>query len=295
MSVPDPTIRVALDPTNPGQFFACCGLLELADRLWSGAEGWFADGTLCLQPLDGEIQAEASSARLIDQLARCRVTNAMPEDKVRRLDQLSGMKSKERDADETLKAEKKALDSIRRESPILLHAPFNLRIDWFLDKQAGGSRFKTWAGQQSVIDITEGMHRPLLAGAWSKTPPNEWLRRSDSIDSLPFYFDSGLSGQGAALDAGFSFDPLGFNMPSRPVLELAAFVGLQRFRPSPVPGVNLYRYDLWPIPLLPSAAAAAASGAAPVAGARRFEFRLLYRTDYLKSFLPAQPHRGEAP
>ncbi|TWW08183.1 hypothetical protein E3A20_26890, partial [Planctomyces bekefii] len=24
---------VNVDPTNPGQFFACCGLLELADRL----------------------------------------------------------------------------------------------------------------------------------------------------------------------------------------------------------------------------------------------------------------------
>ena len=30
------SIRIAVDPTNPGQFFACCGLLELADRLWSG-------------------------------------------------------------------------------------------------------------------------------------------------------------------------------------------------------------------------------------------------------------------
>ena len=42
MSDPTPSIMVAVDPTNPGQFFACCGLLELADRLWPGAEGWFA-------------------------------------------------------------------------------------------------------------------------------------------------------------------------------------------------------------------------------------------------------------
>ena len=31
-----PTIRVNVDPTNPGQFFACCGLLELADRTVEG-------------------------------------------------------------------------------------------------------------------------------------------------------------------------------------------------------------------------------------------------------------------
>ena len=39
MSDPIPSITVAVDPTNPGHFFACCGLLELADRLWPGAEG----------------------------------------------------------------------------------------------------------------------------------------------------------------------------------------------------------------------------------------------------------------
>ena len=43
MSDPSPSITVTVDPTNPGQFFACCGLLELADRLWPGAEGWFAE------------------------------------------------------------------------------------------------------------------------------------------------------------------------------------------------------------------------------------------------------------
>ena len=41
MTYPEPSITVKVDLTNPGQFFACCGLLELADRLWPGAEGWF--------------------------------------------------------------------------------------------------------------------------------------------------------------------------------------------------------------------------------------------------------------
>src|SRR6059058_2715350 len=43
-----PSIRVNVDVTNPGQFFACCGLLELADRLWPGAEGWFEKGKFCV-------------------------------------------------------------------------------------------------------------------------------------------------------------------------------------------------------------------------------------------------------
>jgi CRISPR-associated protein Csx14 len=37
------TMRVNVDVTNPGQFFACCGLLELVDRLWPGPEGWFEE------------------------------------------------------------------------------------------------------------------------------------------------------------------------------------------------------------------------------------------------------------
>jgi len=41
MSQPASNIKVKIDTTNPGQFFACCGLLELADQLWPGAEGWF--------------------------------------------------------------------------------------------------------------------------------------------------------------------------------------------------------------------------------------------------------------
>src|ERR1700674_5186540 len=53
---------VNVDPTNPGQFFACCGLLELADRLWGGAEGWFADGKF--QIASGGTLAETLDALL---------------------------------------------------------------------------------------------------------------------------------------------------------------------------------------------------------------------------------------
>src|SRR5205814_1060536 len=43
------SIHVPVDPTNPGQFFACCGLLELADRLWPGSEGWFSNEQFCVE------------------------------------------------------------------------------------------------------------------------------------------------------------------------------------------------------------------------------------------------------
>ncbi|HEX2824753.1 MAG TPA: hypothetical protein VHP37_00290 [Burkholderiales bacterium] len=34
-------IRLEVDLTNPGQFFGCCGVFELAQRLWPGATAYF--------------------------------------------------------------------------------------------------------------------------------------------------------------------------------------------------------------------------------------------------------------
>jgi CRISPR-associated protein Csb3 len=186
--------------------------------------------------------------------------------------------------------EKADLGELWERERLFLGPPFCLWLDWWADEQAGGGRFKTWAGKQFVIDIARGMQRQVATGGYETLSAVELLSHQGPPDSLPFNFDSGLSGQGAALDAGFSLDALSFKIPPRPLLELAAFVGLQRFRPTPVREENLYRFDLWPTPLLPPAAAAAACGIVAVAGTRRYQFRLLFRTKYLKSFLPAQPY-----
>jgi CRISPR-associated protein Csb3 len=282
-------IRVPVDPTNPGQFFACCGLLELADRLWPGTEGWFEvpASSFCLRP--GATTPETAAERLIDEVARCRLANTMTAQQLDRLEALSAMKAKDREKAPGLDDEKKALEKLRREAPILLHSPFDLRIDWFLDERAGGSRFKTWAGQQSVLDIARAMKRPLEAGGWRLLPPHRWFTETTDDDDLPFNFDSDLGGQASALDIGFSLDPLGMSPRARPLIELAAFVGLQRFRPLADPGENRYTFALWPDPLTPEVAAVAACGLLAVPGSQPYQFRLLYRTKYLKSFLPAQP------
>jgi CRISPR-associated protein Csb3 len=300
VSAPNPTIRVALDPTNPGQFFACCGLLELADRLWAGAEGWFDfNPTAFYLRVTGQ-NVDASPATLIGELGRCRLANTMTEEQVRRLDELSDMKAKEREKAPGLDGEKKALERLWREAPIVLYAPFDLQIDWFLDDRAGGSRFKTWAGQQSVIDIATAMMRPIADGRWSGVSPDQWLGLPAGDDSLPFNFDSDLGGQASAIDVGFSMDPLKSIDPvrmrirTRPLVELGAFVGLQRFRPFAVPGENRYQFWLWPDPLPPEVACAVACGMVSLPGSQGYEFRLLYRTKYLKSFLPAIPTRGDA-
>ena len=280
-------IRVAVDPTNPGQFFACCGLLELADRLWPGAEGWFEKREFC-------IACAGTAKDFIEALTGSVLTNTMTPEQCTRLAELSQMRARTA----VLEIEKKKLEGLTREAPIRLHHPFDVTLDWFADTRAGGSRFKTWAGQQSVSKISESMKNAIRTPAFPATSPDRWLTYSASECGLPFNFDSDLGGQGGALDIGFSFDPLAGNAATRiessarPFLELMAFVGLQRFRPRPIEKENRYLYCAWDRPLPIAIAAPAASGLLPMPGAPLFEFRLLYRTKYLKSFLPAIPFTG---
>ena len=76
-------------------------------------------------------------------------------------------------------------------------------------------------------------------------------------------------------------------------MELLAFIGLQRFRPRELAGQNRFIYVAWQSPMPPSVAACLASDAIPIPSRAVYEFRLLYRTKYLKSFLPAIPFQGE--
>jgi CRISPR-associated protein Csb3 len=283
------TIRVRVDPTNPGQFFACCGLLELADRLWRGAEGWFEDSGCGfeLRPLSA---AHVATDDLLLQAVRCPLSNTMTDAQLGRREVLSAIPKKCRSP--ALEAEKARLDGIWRESPLILGQPFSILLDWFLDDRAGGSDLKTWAGQQSVVDIARSMQSAANLVS-HELAPEQWLSARANNDSLPFNFDSDLGAVGSALDVGFSFDPLkGVNVQTRPVIEFTAFLGLQRFRPRRMNAENRYRYETWTQPLEPSVAQMAASGLLHTKEATIWEFNLLYRTKYLKSFLPSQPTGG---
>lgn len=283
-----PALRISLDRSNPGQFFACCGFLELADRLWHGAEGWFDSDCFCIQ---AGAAGESAAQELISRLARCPLETTLEPLDVQVLEEFG--KRKKRDLSAVEEAEKKRLENLRREAPLRLGEPFHLRLDWWLDDRSGGSRFKTWAGLQSVIDIARAMKKPVEDGEWSGLGPEAWLSHAAG-EGLPFHFDSNFGPQSAPLDVGFSLDPLGMGMSIRPMIEFAAFVGLQRFRPRTIHGQNRHLYTLWRTPLLPCVASAAASATLRVPDWPTFEFSLLYRTKYLKSFLPAQIYRDAA-
>ncbi len=79
MKHPAPNITIPVDCTNPGQFFACCGLFELADRRWPQAE-------LCahFEPQRFVITADDSACsldRLLQEFASTQCDQLDPEDR----------------------------------------------------------------------------------------------------------------------------------------------------------------------------------------------------------------------
>lgn len=129
MKTRSPSITIPVDLTNPGQFFACCGLLELADRLWLGTEGWFeGEHFLVIGP------PECSLRSLLGKLAEATIDNTMTPIERERLEKLSSMKKREREAILGLEDERKSLESLRRELPIALSGTIEFRVDWFCDQ-----------------------------------------------------------------------------------------------------------------------------------------------------------------
>ncbi len=261
MNLPEPSIRVNVDPTNPGQFFACCGLLELADRLWPGAEGWFAaDGREFRIAWDGE--QRGTLGKLLAKLAAAKLEPLDPDDGAT--------------------------------SPLRLPLERPIVLDWWHDTRSGGKELKLWAGKMYVVVIARAMHAaiPRAAAKGSQLLNHrELLPDPDNPKKtvIPFYFDARRASGATNLDIGFSLDVQGIDAPTYPAVEFLCLIGLQRFRPSPAG--DGYSYRLWFRPHPPATAAALASGA--VGSGKAYLFRLLKRTTYMKGFLPAQPLRGD--
>jgi len=262
------TIAVPVDVTNPGQFFACCGLLELAARIWPGARGRFDRHQFLIE---GDAGPDVSLSTLLEQFRRCPFTAETADDP---------------DDDSTEGSAQ----------PMTLGPPFNLLLNWWDEKS-----LKTWAGSMNASLIFIAMraavdpecldpfndlrvvHDPPSAMDSAKKPKKPEKRE-------PFYFDCRRGGSAKSLDVGFSVDGVGMTSATCPAVESLCLVGLQRFRPSRASSPRVFDYWTWRRPLPPLHAAAAVCGALPLLTERRFRFENAFRSDQRKhkGFLPAQ-------
>ncbi len=279
---------VNVDVTNPGQFFACCGLLELAHRLWPGAEAWFDLGKnefRLVVPSD-----EATFAELIDRIGRCAIEGLTAEEQTK-LDELEKEKRKLRkenrklsDAEERRRIE---LGRQAREGRLFLK-DFCLTLDWW---QQDGTP-ATWAGRQEIGKIAraarDGIAQCMKRGCALNDILNwqlvlrmrrEYQSRSGLDKKVePFYFDARRYVH--PLDEGFSLDVQGAETAADPATEFLCLIGLQRFRPRPSSSSKwAFEYCTWGHPLAVQQAAAVTACLVKLPGNRRFCFTMQFRDD----------------
>lgn len=255
------TFHVRVDVTNPGQFFAACGLLELASRVEPRVQGAFERDRFTV---GGAIALDALIATLNGARLDAEVTGGGAE----------GDMDEGDDSD----------DAVDRSAPLTLGRPFGLRLDWWLDRASGGRDLKVWAGTMNNVRIATAMFAALRApefrdealfdvGQIVYDPENPTKKKKVE----PFYFDARRAPNAHSRDVGFSPDALDLRTTAFPAVEFLCLVGLQRFRPKPI-GRRLFNYCTWPQSLPIELAAPIVAGAVSVPGAQVYQFENWFRT-----------------
>ncbi len=249
MNYPAADITLDVDLRNPGQFFACCGVLELAGRRWPGSEAWFAaaPGGATFHVTTGS----GTSEPLAD-LVRALLCSDTPLVTV---------------------AQDKGIDDIQADRrPVMLMAPFDLRLDWWQYSYGDGdkSELKVWAGQQ-----TPERNLTALQDIWRRinaARPDETGSRALFAQRWPeagMGFDPSSSWK--AIDVGFSPDEQQINVLTSPSVEILAAIGLQRCRPERLGEKGRhFVYRAWADPVETMVAPAALAGAVRTLSTHRF-------------------------
>jgi CRISPR-associated protein Csx14 len=256
-SQPEAGIRLRVDPTNPGQFFACCGLLELADRLFGPAEGWFEDGVFLVGP-------RCDLHQLLSALV------GEEPDEVARL--ASGLSVKPLVAPLYLRL------GPGEHTRMMLDAWMAIRVERGEIVATGNPPWNFWSGQQTSLRIWMSLRDALSKQLGRLGHEGENLFQQRVPLSGRFGFDPGAAWN--ALDAGFSPNEQKIDVASSPAVELLAAIGVQRFRPSLSENRESFDYNTWRIPLSPLVAAMAASGLSTPLAAVRYRGRVVRRGSY---------------
>lgn len=241
---PQPTITIDVDLRNPGQFFACCGLLELAHRVFGCKSlGWFNRSQFFLSIPNHS--SNTANQILLDTLKSIQFTAVLP-----------------------------TTDKEYSGSPIIvnLSGKCDIRVDWWL-KIVDNNSLRTWGNGTSYKlllslrdecvkcgDIKSGISLTCkMTGRLSVDPRSSWT----------------------ALDAGFSPNDQSFTVATYPMVEFLAGIGLQRNRP--VLRKKRWWYTAWKSPL-PSQLTPSAAGILPSSEKIKYSFELAARGQMTRYF-----------
>lgn len=231
-----PDICINLDPCNPGQFYACCGLIELFGLQGiQGRSHFEVDGLL---PHKATFviasEAEVDTVKMVAALADATC------EAVQRSVRKSGKQIS------TEASEQAAKDST---APVAVYLEAQkVTLDWWMNEfWDESSHLKLWAGNQSSLQIFAKFCRLL-----PKEIDPERLFEFSTMAQGPFGVDPRSAWN--ALDLGSSLNEQK-NKAVRvyPAVEVLAAIGLQGFRPKGSRKTGL-GYCLW-LSLLPAAVA----------------------------------------
>ena len=245
---------LALDPANPGHYFACCGLFELASRLHPEATAYFNGNRFI-------INAPTTLTNLLSIIKKARITMLDP------------------------------LDATA--SPLYIVEPFCLRIDWWKNTTPATNALKVWAGKMEASRISKAMQQAIDVSVGERVLFDLRIA-FDVLDPTkkvePFYFDANRGPNSDSRDVGFSPNDLGLETLASPAVEFLCLVGLQRGTPHPA-GNRQFDYHLWADPIPTSILAAAVNGLIQPEDHSAYRFESWYRTSQRKhkAFLTAKP------
>ncbi len=240
-------LEVILDPLNPGQFFACCGLFETIVLEEPHALARFElDAS---RPRAAQFSV-STSIELKSVLARLRGANAEFPDK---------------EVEAAIRPATISYNGIRME------------LDWWLDpfREKSGN-LKCWAGQVTTANLFSEL-LPML----DETSQGADLFNRPRMAKAKFGVDPRSAWN--ALDFGFSPNEHGADAATFPAVEVLAAIGLQGFRPKADrrDGVT---YALWQEPLPAAVARVAFRAPWPGLPRREFDFSIAKRGQSYKYF-----------
>jgi CRISPR-associated protein Csb3 len=249
-----PNLEIPIDPINPAQFYACCGLVELFDLF--GAETLSRFEVNRRMPRWGNFVLESAHPLNLNQLLGTLQTASYTV------------------LDTTEEAIKPVLVGFSAHGK-------ELELNWWLDEvREESADTKCWAGQVTSRKIFQELPKLLPSSA---TPGR--LFSMPCSTSTRFGVDPRSAWN--ALDFGSSPNEQGKEAATFAAVEVLAAFGLQGFRPV-VEARNEVAYHMWRIPL-PRAVARvfAACGIEGIAGERAV-FQIARRGQSYKYFTYAE-------
>jgi CRISPR-associated protein Csb3 len=302
---------IPVDLTNPGQVFACLGLMEAAEVLLCDAEGGFdwsdeTDVRFVLHAIGKENPFE----NVLEFLAEVEPTRWGPigyADPPPKKDKDGGEEDidEDDDTDETAPASAAtplelsitfpAKTGDRMALPIRFgggNRPVVELGHW--TDEAGRNNFKLYAGNRSADAIARAMLKGVRAKPRKKQQANGksrdlktkgirqlWEEDRAALLAAPFdvltpmggSFNFDPRGAWTAIDAGYSPNKHKHAIEASPVVEFLAAWGLENARPVEF-GLRQVRYATWGTVLPLVLARAALAGGVPAIPSRRFHFEL---------------------